>query len=116
MSNTADPQFAYEIASDFVEAGWSEDGERIIMEVHRIVAERLADGRRWSHDHSMQTRPNWGTPKALLRLLERVQASGINPVGREHWRETRPNYCSEAARSWERMDAVLEKRADLEGC
>lgn len=113
--STADSKFSHEIASDLVEAGYDEDGERIIEEVHYLVAERLADGRRWSHDHTERTRPGRPAPAGLVRLLARVEALGIDPVGRPLWHETRPNYCSEAARRWERTDAILEKRADIEG-
>jgi hypothetical protein len=112
MSDTE--RFYYGIASDLVAAGCDEeDGEPITEEAHYIVIERFCDGRRWAHDFAMRTRPGRETPGRLLQLLAEVEAKAIDPVGREHWREIRPNYCSEAARRLEREEAALERRDEL---
>jgi hypothetical protein len=112
MSDTE--RFYYGIASDLVAAGYDEeDGEPITEESHYLVIERLCDGRRWAHDHSMRTRPGREAPPSLVRLLAAVEAKAVDPAGREHWREIRPNYCSEAARRLEREEAALERRDGL---
>ena len=54
----------------------------------RVIATTGADatGRRWHHDHVVVTEAE-EPPDVMMRLLARIKASGISPVGRAHWAE-----------------------------
>jgi len=104
--------FAYGVFSEMVEGPMNEDGERRILFSWYVVAEELSSGRRWAHFFTDVTYFDEESPRAR-RLCDRIKAARPDPRGSCHWSETRPNYCSDAARILEREEAFIERRDHL---
>lgn len=104
--------FAYGVFSHMVEGPMTEDGEKPVLFSWYVVAEELSSGRRWAHFFSDVTRFDLESPR-VRRLCDRIEAARPDPRESKHWSETRPNYCSDAARVWEHEDALIERRDEV---
>ena len=107
------PAFTFNLRDDLlVSIGLTEDGDERVGHLWYVIAEEASSGRRFAHDYTEVTA--WGeVPDVFAGLLARIEASGINPKGRAHWREVEPAYGSPFWTAWDR--AIVSWADELAG-
>lgn len=108
------PTFTFALRDDLVSIGLTEDGDERVGHLWYVMAEETASGRRFAHDYTEVTA--WSdVPDVFAGLLDRIEASGINPKGRAHWREIEPAYGSPSWSAWDRAIDARERADELAG-
>lgn len=108
------PAFTFNLRDSLVSLGFTEDGDEGVGHLWYVIAEERATGRRFAHDYTEVTA--WGdVPDVFAGLLARIEASGINPKGRAHWREIEPAYGSPFWTAWDRAIDARERADELAG-
>ena len=111
------PAFTFNLRDDLVSIGLTEDGDERVGYLWFVIAEERATGRRFAHDYTEVTA--WSEVPDVFGvfagLLARIEASGINPKGRAHWREVEPAYGSPFWTAWDRAIDARERADELAG-
>lgn len=104
----------FHLRDDLVSIGLTEDGDERVGHLWYVIAEEAKTGRRFAHDYTEVTA--WSdVPDVFAGLIARIEASGINPKGRAHWREVEPSYCSPSWVAWDREVEARERADELAG-